>query len=134
MNDFEQQHDEYLQAWEDALATGDGAKVEAYLAAGYHGWFAQTSDRHVPYDREDGVEGMHDSVKSLRGSSFRTAHRTVCRRGPDQAVVSYEKLIERNGAIVGCAFIVEAWLQDGDRWLLCRELTEHGATVEATSR
>ncbi len=131
MNDFRHHHDRYLEAWADALATGDCTSVEAHLAPGYHGWFAPAPDRHAPYDHEDGVAGMRDSVRSLAGSGFRAAHRTVCRRGPDQAVVSYEKLIERDSAVVAGAFIVEAWRRDGDRWLLCRELTEHGATVQA---
>jgi hypothetical protein len=129
MDDFAQVHDRYLQAWATALATGEAAEAEAFMAADYHGWFAPASDRHVPYDRADGVEGMRESVATLRGAGFRAAQRTVCRRGDDEAVVSYEKRIERADEVVASAFIVEAWRREGGQWVLCRELTEHGAAI-----
>lgn len=129
MSDFERVHDRYLQAWADAMATGDADAVEVFLAPGYHGWFAPASDRHFPYDRADCVAGMRESVAKLRGARFRAEHRTICQRGPDEAVVSYEKLIGPADHPAAAAFIVEAWRREGERWLLCRELTEHGATV-----
>ena len=134
MSDFERVHDRYLQAWADAMATGDAVAVEAFLAPGYHGWFAPTSDRHVPYDRADAVAGMRESVAKLRGAGFRAEHRTVYQRGHDEAVVSYEKLIGTADDPAATAFIVEAWRREGERWLLCRELTEHGRRLGQLER
>ncbi len=34
-------HDDYLTAWNEAMASGDSAPIEAFLAPDYHGWLGQ---------------------------------------------------------------------------------------------
>ena len=98
MSDFERVHDRYLQAWADAMATGDAVAVEAFLAPGYHGWFAPASETGTSPTTAPAVVGMRESVAKLT------------------------------------AFIVEAWRREGERWLLCRELTEHGRRLGQLER
>jgi hypothetical protein len=125
---LEDVHDAYIDRWRVALATGDTSGAELFLGPEYHGWFCPDSAESFPYDRGEAVAGMRESVGKLRGCAMEAAHRVVSRRGDTEAVVVYEKQILRAGAVVSRAVIVEAWrLHDGGRWLLLREVTEHGA-------
>ncbi len=130
---FRDVHDGYVECWRLALASGDAAAVEEYLAEGYHGWFAASSTRSVPYDRDEAIEGMRDSVAGLCGAALRAEHRVVALRGDGEAVVSYQKLIERDGDPVASAIILEAWRDTETGWLLEREFTEHAASVAQPS-
>lgn len=107
--------------------------MEEYLADRYHGWYAPDSVEEVPYNRSEAIAGMRASVDALRGARVRTPNRVVALRGENEAVAGYEKVIERDGTTVASAVIVEAWRHDGERWLLERELTEHGASVAEPS-
>ncbi|GAA2156250.1 hypothetical protein GCM10009844_44340 [Nocardioides koreensis] len=124
----EEVHTSYVDQWQLALSSGDTSGVELFLGPDYHGWFCPDSAESFPYDRDEGVEGMRESVRRLRGCAMEAAHRMVSRRGDAEALVFYEKRILRQGAVLSRAVILEAWrLHDDGRWLLLREVTEHGA-------
>jgi hypothetical protein len=126
--DFEDAHQEYLRAWERALATGDTSGVEGFTAEGYHGWFCPSATESFAYDRADAVDGMRQSVEQLAGCTLEIVARSTSRRGDDEAVATYEKRMVRDGALLASALVVEAWRREpGGGWLVHRELTEHGA-------
>jgi hypothetical protein len=131
MSDFEDVHDRFLRAWATGLSAGQTDEIEEFMATDYHGWFAPTATQQHPYDRTGAVDGMRGSVASLRGAQFVADHRTISLRSEDEAVVCYEKRIERSGRLHSSALIVESWRHDGARWWLHRELTEYGAQVPA---
>jgi len=130
---FEETHREYLRCWEAALRTGDCSGVERFLSPRYHGWFAPNATDTVPYDHDEAITGMQESVNRLRGTQLQIAHRTVSGRGDDEAVACYEKSLLQGNAVVASSVIVEAWRREEGSWLLERELTEHGASVRQLS-
>jgi hypothetical protein len=127
IEDFTQAHAAYVDAWIAAMRDGDTAPIEAFMAPDYHGWYAPSSRDEFAYDRASAVAGMRDSVANLRGATFVAAHRSVSVRGRDEAVICYEKRIERSSGVHSASLVLEAWRREGERWWLHREMTEYGA-------
>ncbi len=127
IEEFTRAHAAYVDAWIAAMDDGDTGPIEEFMAPDYHGWYAAGSRDEFAYDRASAVAGMRDAVANLRGARFVAEHRTISVRGADEAVICYEKRIERDARVHSASMVVEAWRRDGDRWWLHREMTEYGA-------
>lgn len=117
-------HDDYLAAWNEAMASGDSTPIEAFLAPEYHGWLGQEAAMAHPFDTEGALKGFRDAVSGMRGSTVHAAFRTVAPRGPHEAVVCYEMTYRSGGAVTARALLMESWQLTDNRWLLCRDFTE----------
>ncbi|KAD3632849.1 hypothetical protein GD627_08280 [Arthrobacter yangruifuii] len=117
-------HDQYLAAWNQAMATGDSTPIEACLASGYHGWLGSSADAAEPFDGEGARKGFRDTVQALQGSTVHAGFRTVAPRGREEAVVFYEMTYRNKGEITARALLMESWRLEDSRWLLCRDVTE----------
>lgn len=117
-------HDQYLAAWNQAMATGDSAPIEAFLAPAYHGWLGSAAAASEPFDRDTAQKGFRDTVEALQGSTVHAAFRTVAPRGRDEAVVFYEMTYRTGDETTGRALMLESWRLEDGRWLLCRDSTE----------
>lgn len=130
LDQFAATHAEYAEAWAFALRTGDTGQVEAMMAPGYHGWFATSAREVHPFDRGDAVGGMRQSVARLKGAEIAFTRPVLSSRGEREALISYQKEIRQDGDLVSVARVHESWSLDGGRWVVEREFTEHGATLE----
>jgi hypothetical protein len=126
--EFELLHDAYLDAWQNAFATGDPIGLEAFLADDYHGVFATAPETWVSVDARVAIAGVAESVRTLRGAVQRVDRRLIGRRSDGAVCVFYVKTISAGGQDTG-AFVTENWARTADgRWLLQREAVEHGVS------
>ncbi|MFB9796270.1 DUF4440 domain-containing protein [Arthrobacter citreus] len=119
-------HDEYLAAWNEAMASGNSGPIEAFLSPDYHGWLGQDAAAAEAFDGDTARKGFQDAVSGMRGlgCTVHTAFRTVAPRGRDEAVVFHEMTYRTGDAVTARALLMESWRLDGGRWLLCRDFTE----------
>jgi hypothetical protein len=130
--DFSQTHDAYLEAWQQAFATGDPSGLEPFLAEEYHGVFSTGPDTSVSVDASVAIAGVAESVRSLRGAKQRIDRRVIGRRGEGAVCVFYAKTIVADRGETG-AFVTENWARSEDKgWLLYRESVEHGVSAPET--
>jgi hypothetical protein len=126
--DFAQTHDAYLDAWQQAFATGDPSGVEPFLAKEYHGAFATAPDTSVSVDANVAIAGVAETVRSLRGAEQRIDRRVIGRRGGSAVCVFYARTVVADGAETG-SFVTENWSHTADKgWLLYRASVEHGVS------
>ncbi|MBP3036303.1 DUF4440 domain-containing protein [Arthrobacter sp. zg-ZUI100] len=117
-------HEQYLDAWNEAMASGDAGPIEAFLAPDYHGWLGQEAAAAVPFDGASARQGFREAVSGMRGATVHAAFRTVAPRGAGEAVVCYEMTYRTGGDVTGRALLMESWRREADSWLLCRDFTE----------
>ncbi|MCC3274721.1 nuclear transport factor 2 family protein [Arthrobacter sp. zg-Y20] len=117
-------HDRYLTAWNAAMASGDSAPIEAFLAPEYHGWLGSAAASAEPFDGATARKGFRATVSALKGSTVHADFRTVAPRGRDEAVVFYEMTYRVGGDNTARALLMESWRLTEGQWLLCRDLTE----------
>ncbi|MCQ1946980.1 nuclear transport factor 2 family protein [Arthrobacter sp. zg-Y1116] len=125
-------HDQYLAAWNEAMATGDSAPIETFLSPEYHGWLGQDATATEPFDAATAREGFGGTVSALRGSTVHADFRTVTPRGRDEAVVFYEMTYRSGSEVTGRALLMESWRLQDSRWMLCRDFTEVNVGQPAT--
>ncbi|MCC3269313.1 nuclear transport factor 2 family protein [Arthrobacter gengyunqii] len=124
MNTAPHFHDDYMAAWNEAMASGDSAPIEAFLSPDYHGWLGHVAAMAHPFDGDAARKGFLDAVSGMRGSTVHAAFRTVAPRGPDEAVVCYEMTYRSGPAVTGRALLMESWQLADNRWTLRRDFTE----------
>lgn len=117
-------HDDWIAAWNHAMASGDSAPIEAFLAPDYHGWLGQEAAAAEPFDGPAARQGFREAVTGMRGSTVHAGSRTVALRGPDEAVVCYEMTYQTGGRVSARALLMESWRREGSGWVLCRDFTE----------
>ena len=120
-------HDGWIAAWNEAMASGDSAPIEAFLAPDYHGWLGQEAAAAHPFDAEAARKGFRDAVSGMLGSTVHAGFRTVAPRGPDEAVVCYEMTYRSGSSVTGRALLMESWQLINNRWTLRRDFTEVNA-------
>ncbi|HWI53054.1 MAG TPA: hypothetical protein VNT01_13020 [Symbiobacteriaceae bacterium] len=123
---FATNHDRYLAAWETAFRLGDTTDLERFPAPSYQGFFGHAGVTMVePVDREESIQGVRLFSRALRGASARAEGRTVRMRSETEAVVTFERIIEREGAPVAVYAVMQSWRKAGEAWLVVRETAEH---------
>lgn len=125
LEEFTAVHDRCLQAWADAVQSGDGSGLREFPGEGYQGFFGHGGAEGVePVDRAEAVAGAGRLVGAFRGCSHRTGGRMIRMSGANEAVVTYERIFERGGA-VQCRFLVlQAWRRQEGAWKVVRESAE----------
>lgn len=119
-------HDQCLAAWEKAFRSGDISDLEPFRAPSYQGFFGHAGVTAVEsVDREESLQGVRLFSLALKGATHRAENRVIRMRSDSEAVVTYERVIEREGAPVATFVVLQAWRKMGGGWLLLREASEH---------
>lgn len=118
-------HDEYIRAWNRAIASGAVTPLEPFLAADYHGWVGHDATRIEAFTTSDAYEGFTQAIAALQGTVVQAEHRTFARRGDDEAIVFYELSYRAGDRVLARAALLESWRHSEGRWKLHRDVTEH---------
>lgn len=123
-------HDYYLDAWNRATASGNKAELDPFIADDYHGWVGHDAVRVDPFTNAEAHDGFTQAIAALRGTTVHAEHRTIGRRGDDEAIVFYELSYRSGDAVLARAALLESWRRSDDgRWKLHRDLTEHSVEL-----
>lgn len=122
---FAKAHDDFIEAWNVAMYSGDTAGLEIMTNNYYVTFFNSHVERPEFFDRPEAIQGMRESVEALQGAKKRFEHRIIRQRDPNRFVVFYEMIIEKNGQELTRFFTIEDWEERNGQWLLNREVTEH---------
>lgn len=122
---FTKVHDDFIQAWEVAMITGNATDLEVMSQNYYVTFFNGHVERPELFDRPEAIRGMIESVEAMQGASKRFEQRIIRRRDESRFVVFYEMIIEKNGQELTRFFTIEDWEEIKGQWLLTREITEH---------
>lgn len=115
-----------LTAWDTAFQTGDTSGLERFRAPSYQGFFGHAGvDMVEPVDLEESVAGVRLFSRALKGARCRAENPVVRMRSADDAVVTYERFIEREGAPVAVYVVLQSWRKHGEVWHIVRESAEH---------
>ncbi|HWI65020.1 MAG TPA: hypothetical protein VNT75_24600 [Symbiobacteriaceae bacterium] len=124
--EFAAVHDQCLAAWETAFRSGDISGLAPYRAPSYQGFFGHAGVTAVePVDREESLQGVRLFSLALKGAVHRAEHRVIRMRSETEAVVTYERIIERDGAPIATFVVLQAWRKLGGAWQIFREASEH---------
>lgn len=106
------------------MDTGETSALQAMSSGNYVTFFSNEREKPVFFTREEAIEGMNKSVRSLLGAKKRFENRIIRLKDREKAIVFYEQIIEKEQQIVAKLFTIENWeIQDG-RWMLIREIEE----------
>lgn len=127
LNEFLKMHDECLMAWEESLKTGNISKLEEYPSESYFGLFgyADLDGVILPTDVTEATNGLRQLVNALKGSQHVCSNRIVRSRNENEVVVSYERMIERQGQRSIKFLVIQTWKNISGKWRLSRELVEN---------
>lgn len=119
-------HDRCLQAWDQAFASGDTAAVEAFPAEAYEGFFGHGGGEWVnPVLREEAVLGIRRFAGAVCPAVHKTTGRTIHPRSDHEAIVAYERQIEKDGRTIARFLVLQTWRRENGAWQVWREVAEH---------
>ncbi|WP_391117057.1 hypothetical protein [Psychrobacillus sp. L3] len=122
---FTKIHDDFLKEWDLAMLTGDTSKVEIMSDNYFVTFFNRKDDKPSTFNREEAIDGMHQSVNSLLGAKKRFENRIIRMRNHESFVVFYELIIEKESRELARFFTIENWQYKDKKWEIVRELEEH---------
>lgn len=115
-----------LAAWDTAFQTGDTSGLERFRAPSYQGFFGHAGvDMVEPVDREESIAGVRLFSRALKGARCRAENPVTRMRSDTDAVVTYERCIERDGTPVAVYVVLQSWRKHGESWHIVRESAEH---------
>ena len=122
--EFTRMHDVYISAWNKAMMTGDTSSVERMDDHYFVVFLRGKKEKPVIFNKEDAITGMQQSVRHFLGAKKIFKNRVIRLRNPENAVVFYEQLIEKNGKILSRLFTIENWELINTEWKIIRETEE----------
>jgi hypothetical protein len=118
-------HDVFVSHWGRAMESGVTLEVENFYGSTYFVTFlAEPGKEPSVEDRVSAMEGMRQSVLSLRGATKRFENRITRVRDSNSIVVFYEQVIERDGTERARLLTIEDWQRLSGGWKIVRETVE----------
>lgn len=124
--DFAAFHDRMWELYAAALANCETAEMEAVMVEDHMCYFGLGGkDRFELCDRQACIDGLRQSFSKPSTARFRMEGRQMRLRGADEAVVAFEKVMEKDGKVLTRFFCIECYRLIDGQWRLFRETVEH---------
>ncbi|HWI53176.1 MAG TPA: hypothetical protein VNT01_13630 [Symbiobacteriaceae bacterium] len=119
-------HDHLWALYSTALATCETGEMEAVMAEHHTCYFGTgAADQFAVCDKAACIEGLRSSFAKPSTAKFRMEGRQIRLRGLDQAVIAFEKVMEKDGQVLTRFFCIECYRLVDGQWRLFRETVEH---------
>lgn len=126
MADFVAFHDRMWALYAEAMATCRTEEMEAVMVEDHMCYFGLGgTDRFELCDRQACINGLRQSFAKPSTARFSMEGRQVRLRGTNEAVVAFEKVMEKDGKVLTRFFCIECYRLIDGNWRLFRETLEH---------
>jgi hypothetical protein len=119
-------HDQCLNAWDKAIISGEAGELSRFPSINYQGIFGYSGVTEiVPTSREDAVDGLGKLLSYVAGANHTAQNRIVKMRNDNEAVVSYERIISKEGHVTMTFLVLQTWRVEDGQWKIFREIAEY---------
>ena len=123
-NQFALMHDEFLDDWNKAMASGDTSDLDRMTEDYYVAFFRDAKEKPAFFTKQESIDGLNQSVIHFLGCQKRFDNRVIRLRNDENAVVFYEQLIIKNEDVLARLFTIENWQLIKGKWMIVREIEE----------